>query len=1226
MRTHLLPLGAALVALFLAVAAPGAHAQGISAAISGTVLDAAGQPLPGATVLAVHEPSGTPYRAATRGDGGYDLRGLRVGGPYTVSASFVGFRTQTQTGLSLALAQVQTVSFALAEDGGALGEVEITAESGAVVSQDRTGASTNVGEQDIEALPTIARSLADFARLSPLTSVSNAGSSVGGRNNRYNNIQVDGATLNDVFGLAGSGTPGGQSGTQPVSLDAVEQFNVEVAPFDVRYGNFTGGLINVVTRSGTNDFRGSLRVLTRNQDFVGTRTLPATGFGTPFPTFSENLYIGTLGGPILRNKLFFFLSGEYAASAFPNETGLIGSGAANIFPASAETVQQFIDITQNTYGFAPGTADLVSNSRTSGKLLAKLDWNISGQHRFSLRHNFVRAGDDQGNTRTQTTFDLSNRFFDFRSTQNSTAAQLYSTFGSRATNEARLVFTTIRDNRFVEQASQFPSVTLRLGPAGSDFLQTGIDRSSQANALDQDLFEFTDNLTVAAGAHSLTFGTSNQLFRFRNLFIQDFYGSYEFSAIGADLDGDGDTESAVDAFRLGSPSRYRFSYASPLAFNDQGGVGFVCGRDVNDIDRDGDRLERFAFGSTQCDTDAEIFPDRVTAAGNRPEATFVGGQLGLYAQDVWSVTPDFRVTLGLRADLPFFPDTPTLNPLVSGGTGTRPDGSAFEILPAFREDAYVATYATVTATEAGRAQGLNPTALAAYVATNAPLIADAYRTDPAYAGPRFTDYSDLSTEQVPNGNLLVSPRLGLNYSTPTLGSRRLQVRGGTGLFSGRTPYVWISNQYSNTGADFARLDATFPSTASGNLPAPVGFFSGSADPSTQPVPGVAAGLAPVATSSLAVTDPDFNFPQVWRSNLGLDQELGGGFVATVEGIYTKTLYDIGFVNLNALQVGTAADGRPLYGTFPGNVPTLSRVNSRDFIDSILLTNTTRGYEYNVVAQVQRRVPQGLGGSLSYTFGRALAVNNATSSVAYSNWRFNESADPNDLDELGTADFEVRHRGLGYATYRAEYAQRFSSQLGFIVDVRSGEPFSYIYTNDANADGEISNDLVFVPRTADDVFLTTTATNSATYAQLDAFIRSQPGLQAFRGQIVPRNTGRGPAQARIDLEFTQGVETVRGQRLDFEVTLVNLLNALNSEWGAIRFAPNSALPTLSSGGYITENQIGTLFAGRIVTQDDIGKPIVNLSTDRINGALTNDRFATSDLQSRWQLRFGLRYSF
>ncbi|HEX8299704.1 MAG TPA: hypothetical protein VF594_11140, partial [Rubricoccaceae bacterium] len=298
----------------------------------------------------------------------------------------------------------------------------------------------------------------------------------------------------------------------------------------------------------------------------------------------------------------------------------------------------------------------------------------------------------------------------------------------------------------------------------------------------------------------------------------------------------------------------------------------------------------------------------------------------------------------------------------------------------------------------------------------------------------------------------------------------------------------------------------------------------------------------------------------------------------------------------------------------------SRINS-NFIESILLDNTTRGREYNVVAQIQRNASRGFGGSLSYTYGRAFAVNNATSSVAYSNWRFNESADPNDLDELGTADFEVRHRALGYANYRAEYGGRFSSQLGLVLDVRSGEPFSYIYSNDANGDGETSNDLVYVPANERDVFLT-----AGTYSQLDAFIRSQPGLNSYRGEIAPRNTGRGPAQARLDLEFTQGVETVRGQRVDFEITLVNLLNALSSEWGVIRFANNAAIPVLNSSGYVAAGQVGTTLGGRIVTQDDIGKPILAFSERTVNDALTNDRYTTADLASRWQLRFGLRYSF
>ena len=1204
MRTHLLLASAALVAL-LALAAPAALAQGTTtAAITGTVRDDAGLELPGATVTAVHTPSGTEYRAATRGDGGYDLRGLRLGGPYRVTASFIGFADAVEEGFELALGQTQTVDLTLAEEGSALGEVEVVADAaGSAISTDRTGASTNVTEADIENLPTIARSLADFARLSPLASANANGTSIGGRNNRFNNIQIDGATLNDVFGLAGSGTPGGQSGTQPVSLDAVEQFNVEVAPFDVRYGNFTGGLVNVVTRSGTNNFSGSARFLTRDESLVGDRARNRVLI--PQSPFTDNIYIATLGGPIVRNKLFFFLSGELAESSFPNETGLLGSSAANIFPASTETLGEVIRIAQDEYGFDAGSSDLIANDRTSGKVLAKLDWNINPANRFSLRHNYVRAGDDQGNTRNTGRFDLSNRTFDFRSTQNSTAAQLNSTFGGRASNEARLVYTAIRDNREVPEGLAFPETFLRLSP--TEVVGLGIDRSSQANALDQDLFEFTDNLSVYAGRHTLTLGTSNQLFRFRNLFIQDFYGAYEFEGgFTGDLDADPATPNAVatgiDAFRLGSPSRYRFSYASEYAVNDAGQIGFVCARDLADVDRDGDRLERFAFGSPQCDADNEISPDRSVNAGARPEATFTAGQLGLYLQDEWKATDDLRVTLGLRADLPVFPSTPVVNPLVSGTTGARPDGTTFDIAPAFREEAYVRAYAT--------ANGLNADATVA-----------AYNGASSYTGPRFTDYGALRTDEVPNGNLLFSPRIGLNYRTETLGDLALQVRGGTGLFAGRTPYVWISNQYSNTGAEFARLDQRFTTAA----PAPFGFFSGSADPAMQPVPGVAAGLNPVATSALALTSPDFDFPQVWRTNLGLDQELGGGFVATVEGIYTKSLSDVGFVNLNVVPVGTAADGRPLYSALNATGFTgVPRVNG-NFIDSILLDNTDEGYEYNLVAQIQRRAPRGLGGSLSYTYGRAFAVNNATSSVAYSNWRFNEARDPNDLNEVGTADFEVRHRALAYASYRAEYAGRLSTQFGVVLDVRAGEPFSYIYANDANGDAENSNDLIYVPATANDVFLTQ-GLNQGTYASLDAYIRGEPGLNAYRGQIVPRNSGRGPAQARLDLEVTQGIETIRGQRVDFELTLVNALNLIDADFGAIRFANNQAISALSLSRYIVTGDVGGTVAGRVVTQDDIGKPVVSFADQTLQNTLSTDRFSTSDLQSRWQLRFGVRYSF
>jgi hypothetical protein len=1138
----------ALATLLLALlgGAAGVHAQGITtAALTGVVADAAGQPLPGATVVAVHEPSGTQFGAATRSDGGYDLRGLRVGGPYTVTASFVGYQSRSETGLNLSLAQDATVNFQLAESTAELGDVEVVAEgTGATISATRTGAATNVTEEAIEALPTINRSLTDLARLSPL-SAGGGSSSIGGRNNRFNNIQVDGATLNDVFGLSQSGTPGGQAGAQPISLDAIEEFNVEVAPYDVRYSGFTGGLINAVTRSGTNDFRGSLRVQGRNDAFVGD-LINDGGVAVPFGEFSETLYAGTLGGPILRNKLFFFLSGEFTRENFPDNTGVLGSGGATIFPIDPATLNEVVSVAQGYGGFDPGGFDLLSDDRSSNKLLAKLDWNIAPQHRLFLRHNLVDADDDQGINRSSRSFDLSNRRYVFRSVQNSTTAQLNSVFGARAVNEARLVYTRVRDERDV-QADPFPEVQIRLTELES--VNLGIDRSSQANSLNQDLWEFTDNLTYFAGDHTLLVGTSNQLFRFNNVFLQDFYGSYRFSAFEADRDSNGVNESysAVDAFRLGRPDLYRFSYASEYVFDDAGRLQFVC--------RD---------GSDTC-TGSQLLAQRTADAGARPAAEFTGAQVGLYAQDEWDVTEDFRLTLGLRVDMPLFPTKPVENPLLSGTTAVVGD-STFEIGPAFTPEAYE-----------------------------------------AFTGQDYTgaDYSGLSTSNIPGSSLLFSPRLGMNYRMDGIQGQSFQIRGGTGVFSGRPPYVWISNQYTNTGADIARVNATL---VPANLPD--GFFSGSGDPATQPRPGVTAGLSPVATTEVNLTAEDFKFPQVWRTSLGVDHGLGLGFTATLEGLYSRSLNEVKFRNLNLGQFGTAADGRPIY----------RRGVNPNFTNVILLENTSEGYDYSLVAQLQRRVRTGLGGSLSYTYNRAESVTIAANSTAGSNFSQNFAGDPNNA-ELGTSAYEVRHRVLAYATYRAEYARRFSTQLGFVFDSQAGTPFSWIYGNDANGDLNTFNDLLFVPATEDDVFLTTD-----NWDLLDAFIEGEPGLRDSRGEIVERNSGRSPWQTRLDVELNQGIGTIRGQRVELEVTLVNALNFLHEEWGQLRFVPFNDIEGLSFQRYITPADVGTRVADRVVTTDDVGKPVVAFNEANVRNALTGDRFNLSDLSSRWQLRFGVRYTF
>ena len=1088
-----------LPALALGLLAPSALAQGTTTAtVTGAVTDAAASPVAAANVVAVHEPSGTQYGVATGADGRYSLRGLRVGGPYTVSARFIGYRTATVTGVQLTLGQAQTVDFELADDTAQFDEVLVVATEDPTLSASRTGARTTVDQEQIERLPTINRSLADFARLTPQSGGTGDQVSVAGRNNRYNNIQVDGATLNDVFGLSGTGAPGGQAGAQPISLDAVETFNVDIAPYDVRYNGFTGAQINAITKSGTNDFSGSLRYLGRNETFVGDLpTFQRDGSVSPgaFGDFTDQFFVGTLGGPIVRDKVFFFANAEVNTRTSPLDTGVLDSGAANVFPIAADSLQRIINIAQSQYDYDAGGFGPLSDGRSNLKLLGKIDWNASPTNRASFRVNYVTADDDAGVGRNVRDFDLSNRRYQFSSNTLSSVAELRSSFGADAYNEARVVYTRIRDSRNVE-SDPFPFVRIGVTSPNPDNptqpnrgrVSLGIDRFSQANALDQDLFEFTNNLTLERGAHTVTLGTSNQVFTFSNLFIQDFYGGYEFNSI--------------NDFAAGRPARYFLSTS---------------------------RLD-----------------------DPMPRAEFTALQFGLYAQDEFQVSPTLNLTAGLRVDLPVFPDDPLDNPASVEAFG-------------------------------------------------------------------------LATSDVPNGQFQFSPRLGFNYAVDE--TRSTQIRGGTGIFSGRTPYVAVSNIYSNTGVDFARVDARNP-----------GFFVPQASPEAQR--NAAQNLPTGQTSEINLLSDDFTLPQVWRTNLAVDQRLPAGLVATVEGIYTNTLNDVAYRNLNLNPTGTAFDGRPIFGNAGLELPgprdnpltfspiaettdgTQSLVDGR-FTNAILLENTSEGYEYYLTGALRKR-DQTIDAGISYTFGRAESVNNGSSSRAISNFQFNENFNPN-AQELGTADYEVRHRVLANVAYRVPYANRFATSIGLIYDGRSGSPFSWIYRGNANADTQSFNDLVYVPAAPGEVVLVTN-----NFAALDAFIESEPSLQDARGGVVDRNTARTPWRNILDLQLTQEIETVRGQKVELTANILNVLNLLNSDWGRVLFAGNDNSTLLDFFGYVEAKDVGKVLNGTTLTTADIGKPVIGyneLSDRNFDGEINReDLFELSNLSSRWQLQFGLRYTF
>ncbi|RDV17080.1 hypothetical protein DXT99_00760 [Pontibacter diazotrophicus] len=1018
-------------------------AQGsTTAALNGTVEDQAGTALPGATVIAVHTPTNAQYVANTDVNGYYTIQNMRVGGPYTVATTYIGYQDQRVEGVTLPLGQTVRVDFELTENTLQLGEVEVIGERNDIFNQDRTGAATNVSRAQLENLPTLSRSLQDFTRLTPQAS----GNSIAGTNNRFNNITIDGAVNNDVFGLSGSGTPGGQAGTQPISLDAIQEIQVVVAPYDVKLGNFTGGGINAITRSGSNDFTGSVYGFGRNQNTIGRSV---EGERERAEEFQNYQYGARLGGPIVRDKLFFFVN--YDANRITEPVRFAPGSAESQIPLSE--AQQLADFVQNTYGYDVGSFGGYDRSTESDKFFARLDWNISDIHQLTLRHNLVDAFSENF-SRSRSYLRYGNNAYRFSSSTNTSVLELNSRFSNSISNNLIVGYNRIRESRDIP-GGLFPQVTID-DPIGT--FEFGAQRSSTANELDQDIFEFTDNFTYLLGRHNFTIGTHNEFFNFRNLFINNANGYWDFSSL--------------EDFYAGNPSRVQATYS--LTDNP------------------------------------------------RPAAEFNAMQLGLYIQDEYTASEKLRITLGLRADLPVFPDAP-------------PRNVEFE-------------------------------------------------NDFANIAP------GLRTDRTPSESILWAPRFGFNY-TPT-DERDFQIRGGTGIFTGRVPFVWLSNQFTNTGTIFGTVFDTNPEE----------FI---ADVDEQRNAGAVSN-----TVEVNVVTPDFKLPQVWRSNLAFDYTLPGEVFATLEGIYTKTLNDVVYRNLNlADPIGTLAgpDNRNVY---PGSTSERRRVN--DYTNVILLDNTNRGYRYNITAQLRKDFTNGLQTSVAYTYGKSMDVNSGTSSTALSNWQFNQIVNDPNNPPLSYSNFDIRHRIIGTGGYTFRYADNFATGISLFYQGQSGRPFTYLYAQDLNNDANRSNDLLYVPRDRSEINLVdierdgiVTTSADEQWEALDAFIADDDYLNERRGQYAERNAARMPWTHQFDLRLLQDFYINTGEKrhtLQITFDIINVGNLINRDWGRQYFVRNNA------------NEI-IRYAGR----NDAGEPTFTFNP---NSAAYN----IAPFDSRWQGQLGLRYIF
>jgi hypothetical protein len=1055
--------GLLVLALSLLAVLPASHAVAqtvTTGAISGLVTDESGGVLPGATVEAVHEPTGTRYSAVTGTDGRFSILNVRAGGPYAVTVKLSGFKDQRYSGLSVALGSELAVPARLALQ--TMSEtVEVVGASQSIINPSATGPVANIPLEAVQNMPSVSRAITDIARLSPqFTPVGNGDGSgpdvlsVGGRSARYNNIQIDGANNNDLFALAGnSGNPGGGTATQAVSFDAIQEVQLVVAPYDVRQGGFSGGGINAITRSGTNAYHGTVMYEFRSQGLVGDsadRFSDTTGAlaspSRPLGTFSEKQFTASLGGPIVKNRAFFFANLDLTRNKTPAGWSADGSSGQKFIVPQAD-LDRALSILKTKYGYDPSLGGNALGEFTketpSNKYFVRLDFNLSDRHRLIVRNNLTKPTTDVGFP-SNSLFLTPDTFYRIHNRTNSTVAQLNSTFGT-AVNELRVNYQKIRDIR--DGATAFPSVRVDLtgGGCGSSTcsIRFGTEQFSTANELYQDIVELTDDFTMTRGRHLITVGTHNEFFKFKNLFIRDNFGTYRFSSLAN--------------FEAGLAQQYDHSFSA--------------------------------------------------TSDPRQAAKFSVRQWGFYAGDLWRVAPRFTVNYGLRVDIPTFPDTPNANPAALSNFGFRTD-----IAPSSK---------------------------------------------------------------------LWSPRAGFNWDIS--GNAKQQLRGGAGIFAGRPPYVWISNQYGNTGVDFTRIGAALNNN--NRIP----FV---ADPKNQPrtVTGAAAGSF---TNEIDLVDPDFKYPQLLRASLGYDRDLGFlGIIATVEGLYGKTLQDIDYKNLNFVPTGNtrASDGRPIMAR---KVSTLS--------DVIFLTNTTKGNSWTINGKLERPFRNGLAFMASYLYGRAKSVNDGGSDQAASNFANNYiPGNPNEAP-LTESRFSPGHRISLAVNYEWKLPRKLTFLTAAYYNGQSGRPYTFLFLQDVNADTKAANDLVFIPSSADQILVT-----GGTFASLDAYIDSTPGLGKFRGQIVPRNALRGPWTNQLDVSTSLGIPIAGTRKVELRADVLNFLNLLNNDWGLIDFPVFNDLAPIG------------------VTIDSAsGKYVYNLAT--INSP-TYLKFNRDDLRSRWQAAFTARVRF
>ncbi len=1028
----------ALLAMVMAVSA---FAQVTTSAIAGKITDASGE-VAGAAVVAVHMPSGTNYYSVTDGNGFYRLNAIMPGGPYTVKVEMLGYRPTEYTNLYAPLGETLTINPELQVEALGLEAAVFTADGvNSGMNINRAGVGTSISEQTMSALPTVNRSMNDVMKLTPQASSTTNGLAIGGGNYRSSYVTVDGAAFNNAFGI-GSNLPASGS---PISLDALEQMSVNVTPFDVRHSGFTGGAINAVTKSGSNQWHASVYNYYNSDKLKGNKV---AGKEVDKTESLNNTTGFTVGGPIIKNKLFFFANFEYTADVVPgssyrvreNETDEWGDNTSFVRPTK-EFMEEVKSFLAEKYNYDPGRYQGYSLSTPDWKLLARVDWNINDNHRFNIRYSHtmnkrssspsssisplsssVYNRNTYGRTSKYAQFFESSRYFQEENFM-SLAAELNSRFGNYASNVLRVTWSHQNEPRsFV--GDLFPTV---------DILGEDVDGNK--------------SVITSFGPDPFTYGNLRD--------VQTVVVTDEFSYT-----------KGINNFVAG----LQFEWDDTKNGYMQGGAGYYVYNSWEDF-KTGAKPAAFAITHANRDDLQQVFP------------SFQYMQASAYLQDELTFSEYFKLTAGIRFEMPIYPTI---------------DGN-------FNQE-----------------------------------FADLAKGDNSIKG--------MSTADMPKARLNVSPRIGFNWDV--LKNRSLIVRGGSGIYTGRIPFVWIVSAAGNSNC----LQAQFIDSTGDSAPAFAPSISGILK---NLYGGEFKAQAQPAPQSTTIMDQKLKMPTTWKSSLAIEGRLPGGIKATLEGIYNKDLSAVYVHKLGQKQVdgGVKLPGEP-EARPSWKSEALKNSLGKD-VQPYYITNTDKkGHYYSVTAMLQKDFLFGLSAMAAYTYSGSQSVSEGIGdqvSSAYNTMTYNSMG--SNMPELGHSAFVSPNRLIANVSYRIDEGDFGATTIGLFYEgynhcyVGGYSYTRYSYTMPSVTGDGGANNLIYIPTEKDLEGMT--FADPENKEAFNKFIAGDKYLSKHRGEYSKRGGVVAPWQHRFNFKVAQDFDfrvAERKNTIQVGLDINNLGNLLNSNWG------------------------------------------------------------------------------